>query len=331
MTQVLLPLIDNKTLKTPLQISIIVTIFLLLSACFATPQTKQLQDQPLSLPTQIEHAHTPFYPQNKYHCGPAALATALDSIKHHYPLTDIVQKVYLPGRKGTLKSDLLSATRRYQLIAYQLKPELKFLLTELSKGNVVIVFQNLGVKYIPRWHYAVAIGYDLHNNTIILRSGKHKRRVTKLALFERTWKRSGYWAIVVTPATKIPATATALQWMIALSLYEKDASHPQSVKQAYRIALKRWPQHSLLHLTSANYWFQQKSWYQARRYYYKAVTLDSQNADAWNNYANLQLTLKRYQAALISSRKAIRIGGRNLSAYKRTLQEIQQKISTSKR
>ncbi len=323
-------MIDNKTFKTPFQVGIIITLTLLLSACFATPQTKQLQKHPLALPTNIEHTHTIFYPQDKYHCGPAALATALDSIKHHYPFSDIVQKVYLPGRKGSLKSDLLSATRRYQLIAYQLKPELKFLLTELAKGNVVIVFQNLGVKYIPRWHYAVAIGYDLNNNTIILRSGKHKRRVTKFSLFERTWKRSGYWAIVVTPANKIPATATALGWMIALSVYEKDAPNHQSVKQAYRTALKRWPQHSILHLTSANYWYRQKSWHQASLYYRKAVSLDPQNADAWNNFANLQLALNRYQQALISSQKAIRIGGRNLNTYQRTLQEIQQKIAVSK-
>jgi len=185
------------------------------------------------------------------------------------------------------------------------------------------VFQNLGVKYIARWHYAVAIGYNLNSNTIILRSGKHKRRITKLKLFERTWKRSGYWAIVVTPANKIPKTATAIAWLTALSLYESDTKDSRQVKLAYRIALKRWPKSSLLHLTSGNYWYQKKSWKQAGIYYGKSVQLDPKNSDAWNNYANLMLKLKRYRQAEIFSRKAIKIGGRNLKSYQRTLLQIQ--------
>ncbi len=320
-------LMKNNTIKRQLQrVSILLLVFLL-SACFATPQTKQLLQGPLILPEDVELKQTPFYSQKKYQCGPAALATALDSVKVHRPLPEIISRVYLPGRKGTLKSDLVSATRRYGLIAYKLNPELHDLLSELAAGNVVIVFQNLGVKYIPRWHFAVAIGYNLEDKTIILRSGKNRRRVTKLKLFERTWKRSGYWALVITPATKIPKTATAIGWLTALSIYETDTNNVVKIKKAYKVALKKWPHNSLLHLTSANYWFQVNGYQQAGKYYHRAVQLNPKNGDAWNNFANLMLKQKRYRRARQYSRKAVQTGGSNLKAYQRTLSEAQRKIT----
>jgi len=319
-------LMYNKTIMHQLQRVSIVLFCFLLTACFATPQTKQLIQNHLTLPQGIEHKQTPFYSQKKYQCGPAALATALDSANLHRPLKEIISRVYLPGRKGSLKSDLISATRRYGLVAYQLNPTLRDLLTELAAGNVVIVFQNLGVKYIPRWHFAVAIGYNLENKTIILRSGKNRRRITKLKLFERTWKRSGYWAMVVTRATKIPKTATPATWLVALSMFETDSNNIAKVKQAYRIALKHWPRNSLLHLTSANFWFKTKSYQQAGKYYQKAVHLNPKNGDAWNNFAHLMLIQKRYRQARHHSRKAIQAGGLNIKTYQRTLHKIQLKL-----
>lgn len=315
------------TSRHQLQILSILLPGIMLSACLSTPQTREIYQNNVSLPKIVEHTQTPFYPQKRYQCGPASLATALDAIKHHQPLAHVVKRVYLPGRKGSLKYDLLSATRRYGVIAYKLKPELADLLTELANGKVVIVFQNLGVKLIPRWHYAVAIGYNLKNKTIILRSGKHKRRVTRLKLFERTWKRSNYWAIVVTPANQIPSTATALPWLSALALFEKHNPQPQKVMDAYKTALRRWPKSSLLHLATANFAFNQKRYRIARKHYQKAVILDPMNGDAWNNFANLLLKQKQFSTAKYFSRKAIKTGGPNVNIYRQTLHEIQSQMT----
>ena len=68
--------------------------------------------------------------------------------------------VYTPGREGTLASDMIAAARRNGRVAVPVT-SLPALLAELAAGNPVIVFQNLGLGFVPRWHYAVAFGYDL--------------------------------------------------------------------------------------------------------------------------------------------------------------------------
>ena len=298
----------------------------LLTGCLSTPQTKQLTHHTNhAFATTIEHSQTPFYSQQRFHCGPSALATAMDVAGTHQPYNTIAKKVYLPGRKGSLPTDLIGATRRFGLVAYKLKPSLNDLLTELSHGNVVIVFQNLGVKWIPRWHYAVAIGYNLNNKTIILRSGKHKRRVTKLKLFERTWKRSGYWAMVVTPVTRIPKTANAVNWLSALNIYEKQNKTSKLISVSYTKSITRWPNDSLLHMAFGNYWYRHKRYSKAAPLYRKASKIDPSNGDAWNNLANLMLQKKRYKLARQYSLKAVAAGGRNLKIYQLTLKQIEKR------
>jgi hypothetical protein len=53
-------------------------LLLLLASC-AAPQTRQMQNQtPAGLPQKFELAQVPFFPQDAYQCGPAALATVLN-------------------------------------------------------------------------------------------------------------------------------------------------------------------------------------------------------------------------------------------------------------
>ena len=61
------------------------------------------------------------------------------------------------------------------------------ILSELRAGHPVLVFQTLGLSWIPRFHYAVAIGYDLSARTLLLHTGRSERRPVSLRLFERTW------------------------------------------------------------------------------------------------------------------------------------------------
>ena len=89
-----------------------------------------------------------------------------------------------------------------------LAPTLTALLEEIAAGNPVLVLQNLGLDVAPVWHYAVVVGYDLDRQILVLRSGTTPRRITGLAKFERTWERSEYWGMVITPNDRVPVTAT---------------------------------------------------------------------------------------------------------------------------
>jgi ABC-type bacteriocin/lantibiotic exporter with double-glycine peptidase domain len=149
-------------------------------------------------------------PQKAYQCGPAALATLLQDQGIPWSPEQLVPEVYVPARQGSLQAEMLAAARARGLVAYPLRPELDAILREVAAGRPVLVLQNLGLSWLPRWHYAVIVGYDLARGEIVLRSGLHERHVNGFARFERTWRRAGRWAFVVTPPDKLLELAEVL-------------------------------------------------------------------------------------------------------------------------
>lgn len=171
----------------------------------AAPQALLRDSQ---LPRRQELVAVPFFPQQQYQCGPAALAMAMSAAGTDITPEALVSQIYLPQRKGSLQAEVLAAARRHGMLAYRLSPELSDVLTEVAAETPVIVLQNLGLSWYPVWHYAVVVGYDLEREQIILRSGLEHRLVMPLSIFQRTWQRGGSWAMLAIPSDKLPATAT---------------------------------------------------------------------------------------------------------------------------
>ena len=176
-----------------------------LAGC-ATPETDRLLETPTALPPRAEVSGVPFFPQEKYYCGPAALAMVLSWSGLPVTQEEIAAQVYTPGREGTLQSDMVAGARRHGRLAVPVT-RLSDLTAELAAGHPVVVFQNLGFGWFPVWHYAVAIGYDLSSGDLVLHSGLDARRAMPLATFERTWARGDHWALVVLPPEELPAAA----------------------------------------------------------------------------------------------------------------------------
>jgi len=140
----------------------ILGLFLLL-ALFLTASCAHLgHDQWSSsrsdLPEHVLVPSVPFYPQEFYHCGPTALAMLLSWSHSDFTLDEFVSEVYIPERRGSLQPALISAARRRNRLAYSIQG-MNELLQELAAGHPVVVLQNLGLSWVPRWHYAVPIGY----------------------------------------------------------------------------------------------------------------------------------------------------------------------------
>jgi hypothetical protein len=292
-----------------------------LAGCIG-PQTVALRESPPPVVPRIELAQTHFFPQEAFHCGPAALATALSSAGVAVDPDQLVPQVYLPERRGSLQVEMLAAARRNGTIPFRLDLTLASLLTEIENGHPVVVLQNLGLSWAPRWHYAVVIGYDLPRQELILRSGSTRRLVTSMRTFEHTWKRGGHWAIVAAAPGRIPVTANEHAYIDAVIAFEKVA-HASQAEAAFAAAADRWRGNMLAWIGAGNNAFLQQKWHSAEQAFRRAAELAPDSAAAaLNNLALALAELNRLDEAVDVARKAVDLGGRFESISRATLQDL---------
>jgi tetratricopeptide (TPR) repeat protein len=232
----------------------------------------------------------------------------------------LVDMIYLPARKGALQPELLGATRRYGLVPYQIKPDLETILREVAHGNPVLVLQNMRLKVLPQWHYAVAVGYDLSKQEIVLRSGDYERYTQSFSRFERTWADGGYWGLTVLPPTMLPVTAEEQRYLTAVSALERVS--PGAAEQAYRTALNRWTQSLGAQMGLGNIAYARKDLPTAEAQYKNALEQHPDAADAWNNLAQILFEQGKKAEAVAAAEKAVGLGGPHIDLYRKTLMEI---------
>jgi tetratricopeptide (TPR) repeat protein len=304
-----------------------VGVFLLfLGACATPPQTRlMLASPPSSFPMHAELTEVPYFAQDAYQCGPASLAMTLNAAGIAVTPEMLKPELYLPDRHGSLQVEMLAATRRNGAVAYQLAPELKDVLREVATGTPVVVLQNLAFAWYPVWHYAVVIGYDLDNATIILRSGPEQRQVLPMRTFEYTWARSNYWAMVALPPGKIPETAEETLYIAAVSALEK-IGKPARVQQAYIAALNRWPGNLSAQIGIGNTAYRLHDLARAETAFRQASQDHPDSVAAFNNLAQILADQARYQEALEAARLAVSLGGPFAQTAQATLADIERKM-----
>ena len=267
--------------------------FLLVGCASIPPSVRELPDDAVT----VELTTTPFFPQERYQCGPAALTTTLVASGAGVSLDDIVHKVYLPGRKGSLQVDMLGATRTSGRIPYVIDGTMQALYSELAAGRPVVVLQNLGVAAIPRWHYAVAIGIDRGSGDVILRSGTDRRRITAVDVFLRTWRRSDYWGFVVLHPGDLPAGVDRLRYFEAVSAVEQ-AGQYEAAAAAWRAGLDEWPGDGTAMFGLANATYAQGRYADAESAYRQLLALHPGAVAARNNLALVLADQGRFREAL---------------------------------
>jgi tetratricopeptide (TPR) repeat protein len=293
---------------------------LLLSGCAILPRG----DWPQSLegaPPQQEIESVPFYPQEEYQCGPASLAMALAWSGLEVKPAELTDMVYTASRQGSLQPAMIAGARRFGRLAYVISGT-ESLLREVAAGHPVIVLQNLGLSWIPLWHYAVVVGYDMRADKVILHSGINPRQKVIMRLFQHTWARSENWGLLVLKPQEMPVMADESRFVEAVLGLEK-ARQVEAAMQGYRLALSRWPQNftAMMGLGNASYALGDlKSSEDAFR---RASEIDSQSGPAFNNLAHVLLTQGRHAEARIAAQRAVVLGGPLKNVFEETLREIQ--------
>jgi hypothetical protein len=244
----------------------------------------------------IELTETPFFPQERYQCGPAALATAISSSGVAVDLRELVDRVYLPDRQGSLQVEMLAATRSAGRIPYVIDGTLQVLWNELAAGRPIVVLQNLGVAAIPKWHFAVVVGLDSNRKEVVLRSGIEQRRVTSLATFLRTWGRGDYWGFVVLRPEELPTAVDRQRYLSAVAVLEKAGRNAEAMV-AWNTALEKWPGNPVALFGLGNIALTAGNNLEAEEYFRMLLRGDAKSVVARNNLAIALARQARYEEA----------------------------------
>ncbi len=272
------------------------------------------------LPPRRIIADVPFFAQEQYQCGPAALAMVLAWSGLNVTPADLTEKVYTASLQGSLQPAMVAAARRLGRLAYVIRgPEA--LLREVAAGRPVIVLQNLGLAWAPMWHYAVVIGYDMAADEVSLHTGVSAQRRMRWPLFLNTWSRGDFWGLLVLGATELPAAAEEEAYVQA-AIGLENAKRFGEAAEAYRTALARWPGNLAALMGLGNSAYAQGDLAAAEGAFRKAAETHPQSGAAWNNLAHVLLKQGRGAEALAAARRAVALGGPLAPTFQKTLEEI---------
>ncbi|MDA8140234.1 MAG: PA2778 family cysteine peptidase [Desulfobacteraceae bacterium] len=283
---------------------------------------RHLLHQPLppQLPPQVHLTTVPFFAQAALQCGPASLAMVLQWSGAHARPEDLTPEVYTPGREGSLQSGLIAGARRHQRLAYPIQGW-NDLMACLAAGQPVIVLQNLGLSWLPRWHYAVALGYDLNQEVIWLHTGQTADRSVGLATFLRTWQRADQWGLLVLSPGQMPASAQEYPYLQAVQGLSQAGQRDEAII-ALQAAAERWPASGAVWMAMGNAFYDVEDKAQALSAFQRAAQLDPGNGAPLNNMAHLLAEQGALEAAQTAAQKAVLLGGPHIAIYRQTLEEI---------
>lgn len=249
----------------------------------------------------------PFHPQTDMQCGPAALATVLGASGVDVTPRALAPQVYLPEREGSLQLELVGATRRSGRIPYRVERTPDALLAELEAGRPVLVLQNLLVRTLPKWHYAVLVGADPLANRMILNSGGERGLEVRAPSFLRTWDWGGRWAMVALRPGELPARPDPTSYLTAVADFEAVAG-AAAAEPAWRSAIGRWPSDPRPHLALGNQAHATGDDVAAVRHYRAGLQLAPADPVLGNNVASVLAKLgcrREARAALAAARDGL--------------------------
>lgn len=293
-----------------------------LGACVA-PQTRALRAQlsPASAaPAVVEIAGVPFFPQDDYQCGPAALATLLAFSGREVTPAALVPDVYVPGRRGSFALEMVVAARRHGRLVYPVAGNLETLLAVLGQGYPVLVLQNNGLGIYPLWHFAVVVGADPARERLWLRSGRTERLELSFSTFERTWARGDHWAAIVLDPAALPDNLDEKTVIRELALMEK-AGAVREAQAGFARSVIHWPEQKTAWLGLANSSLALGETERAESTLRELVRRQPQYGPGLNNLADLLFKAGRAEEALPYAERAVAV--LDIPATRATLAAVQ--------
>ena len=177
-----------------------------LSAC-SGPTALQQALRPL--PERVELTEVPAFPERAYQGAPTALASLL--VQQGVDTSPGLQAkaLQLPEAEARLQQNMLAQVNSHGLLVYPLQPSLPALLEQVAAGLPVLLRFNEGMAWVDMPRYAVLVGYDREEQTLLLRAGNSRRWRTSFCRFGAAncrpglmhsagWRRRSRWRRPVT-------------------------------------------------------------------------------------------------------------------------------------
>jgi len=256
----------------------------LLNACSINPPLNLSEMYPGQ--PRIQLSSVPFYPQEAYQCGPAALAGVLGAAGVDIAPSNLAPQVFLPGRQGSLQLELMGASRRANRIPYIIDGAPGSLFAQLQAGRPVLVLQNLQTRDFPVWHFAVLVGFDAQSNRVYLNSGSKRGLELSAPSFLRTWDWAGRWAMVVLRPGEMPEDVALSPYLDAVATFEEVVGGVAS-EPAWEAAVRQWPLDGRPYLALGNLAYTRGDLRLAMHYYGRGLALSPGDPALGNNLASV--------------------------------------------
>ncbi len=244
----------------------------------------------VDVPTRAAVEDVPLIQQEAYYCGPASIAMVMQWSGHEITQDDVAALAFNPGAEGTYLADMVGSARRLGQLAVTIST-FDQLLSEVSAGHPVIVFQNLGLGIAPVWHYGVVTGYDFARDEVYLNSGQQDQMVMPFAVFERTWARGDFWALVVLPPDQLPESVNEVDVLAAAAALERVAEY-DAAETLYRTGAVKWTDNWLWQFGLANARYAKGDLGGARTALLAAEGIDPDIPEVQSNLAHVESELR---------------------------------------
>jgi predicted double-glycine peptidase len=147
----------------------------------------------------------PFFQQEEYQCGPAALATVINfwyvkgNTGRRLSLEEAVARTYSPSARGVLGIDLEMHAKKLGFEAAGKAAGIDDLRRAILDGMPVIILVDYGFSIYQRNHFMVVTGFG--PDFVIVNSGRRENEVVLNEDLGKIWKKTGYWSLIIKPSS----------------------------------------------------------------------------------------------------------------------------------
>ncbi len=279
-----------------MRIYILLLVFVCASCATRTPVTDKLADKTES--HRIKDV--PVIKQKDYHCGPATLAMVMQYHGQKKNESELADGLFHKKLKGSFFPEMKARARAEGMMVLEVN-DLRKSFEEVKAGNPVIVLQNNGFQFMPRWHFAVLTGMDFDGPDVYVSGEKQDMR-----MFERSFILGGRRSLVILPPHKLSATASELEHIESAAILEANGKKEEAFL-AYKVILEKWEKSLLASMGASNVLYGMNEKVKAREYLENASTHYPESPLIWHNLAILQGETGDRMRARASAKKALEL------------------------